>query len=324
LLEALRLRSSLKALLPATLQHAATAIAIVAIDTDGLITYINRPGMELVQEFTGQARLRKNLIGQNLAKVLNRGLPLTIIGRTLQTGKEVNGQLLSFGKSLYTVTTRILRDNGSVIGCVEYAIKARKSEHKENLLVSQAFARHLADRLGYHPTDWIDDISYNHAQLLIRCLCQNDHAIELAEYCPYKFECAFSPEHGHLALDRRNYRRVKIELPVELHLLKLGRGLPVPEEIQKKRVPGTTIDLSVKGAQIRCPVRLPLNSTVQLSLKEVDRAIICTGEVVWQRQDDDGHWFTGLRFEEIAGKDSSAIIALLTRQEVKVRRSSTA
>lgn len=81
MLEALRLRSSLKALLPATLQHAATAIAIVAIDTDGLITYINRPGMELVQEFTGQARLRKNLIGQNLAKVLNRGLPLTIIGR---------------------------------------------------------------------------------------------------------------------------------------------------------------------------------------------------------------------------------------------------
>ena len=229
---------------------------------------------------------------------------------------------------MYTVMTKLLRDNGSIIGCVEYAIKVRKGQRKENLRVSQAFARHLANKLGYQSTEWIDDISYEHSQQLIRCLCRSDHSVELTDYCLYKFHCAFNPKHGSMALDRRSYRRVEIEIPVEVHLLELASDIPVPDEIRQKPTFGTTIDLSLKGTQIRCPVRLPLSSTIQITFKEVDKPITCTGEVVWQRQVDeetqDGDWLTGIRFQSISNEDSSAIIALLNHQELKARRSSTA
>ncbi len=328
MLEGIRLRKSLRTALPQTLRHAAAAIGIIAIDTDGTITYINQPGVELVQEFIGRERLPRNLIGQNLAKVLNRGLALTVIGRTLQTGREIHGQLLTFGKSMYTVMTKLLKDNGSIIGCVQYAIKVRKTQRQENLRVSQAFARHLANKLGYQSTEWIDDISYEHSQQLIRCLCRNDHSVPLTDYCPHKFQCAFNPQHGTMALDRRSYRRVEIEIPVEVHLLELASDIPVPEEIRQKPTFGTTVDLSLKGAQLRCPVRLPLNSTIQIDFQEIDKPITCTGEIVWQRQADDeaedGDWLTGIRFLSISSEDSSAIIALLNRRELKARRSSTA
>ncbi len=324
LLGSFGLRKSLNAAIPQTLRHAASVIAIISIDTDGQITYINQPGMELVQELTGRERLPRTLIGQNLAKVLNKGLASTVIGRTIQTGREIQGQLLAFGQSLYTVMTKLIRDNDNTIGCVEYAIKVRKSERKEKLQVSQAFARHLASKLGYQSTEWIDDISYEHSQQLIRYLCQSNHMVELTEYCPYKFQCAFNPEHGYLALDRRNYRRIAIELPVEVHLLGLSHGLPVPEGIRQKPAFGTTIDLSLKGAQIRCPVRLPLNSTIEINFKEIEKPITCTGEVVWQRQNDAGDWLTGIKFQSVSNEDSSNIITLLNRQELKARRSSSA
>ena len=81
LLEGIRLRKSLRTALPQTLRHAAAAIGIIAIDTDGTITYINQPGVELVQEFIGRERLPRNLIGQiylclrRFAKSRPLGLP---------------------------------------------------------------------------------------------------------------------------------------------------------------------------------------------------------------------------------------------------------
>ncbi len=320
LLDVVRSRRLLKPIVPETLRHAASAIAIVSIDKAGRIIYINEPGIELVKEVTGRERAPRNLIGQDLSKVLNRGLPLTVIGRTLQTGKEVQGKLLAFGKSLYTVMTKLLKKDDSVIGCVEYAIRVRRPNAKDTLLVPQSFARQLANKLGYESTEWIDEISYEHSQQLIRCLCSSNHSVELTEYCPHKWQCAFHPQYGRLALDRRAYRRVEIALPVEVHLLELAHDVAVPEDIREEPTFGTTVNLSVSGVQVRCPVRLPLNSTIQIIFKETEKPITCTGEVVWLKQGDDEEWFTGIKFQSISNEDSSRIVALLNQQELKARK----
>ncbi len=153
---------------------------------------------------------------------------------------------------------------------------------------------------------------------MIRCLCNTDHTVPITDYCPYKFQCAFNPRYGWDSLDRRNYLRVPIELAVETRLLELASNKPVPGDIKGKPVPGTTFDLSPRGTGLRCPVKLPLNSIIQIDFYSIEKQFTCEGEIVWQRQDNDGSWLTGVSFLSVSPETSATIIALINKQQLRL------
>lgn len=294
-------------------------IGIVAIDADGKLVYINDIAQEILADLIGKSRLPRGLIGTPLDKILRKPLSQTVIGRTLLSGVEVRGQLVAFGARRCMVTTRLIRDRESnPIGCIQYILEVETPRSEDQLHVSQSFTRSLADKLGYTSTEWIDNISFEHFLQLVRCLCNTEHTVPITDYCPYKFYCAFHPRYGWDSLDRRSYLRVPIELRVEVHLLELAFGQPVPGHIQDKAIPGTTFNLSPRGIGLKCAVKIPLNSIIRIEVDNEDKPFTCNGEVVWQRQDKDGNWLSGVSFVSVSSQTQSVIIGLVNKQQLRL------
>ena len=63
---------------------------------------------------------------------------------------------------------------------------------------------------------------------------------------------------------------------------------------------------------------MSLNSIIRIDFRGIDKPFTCEGEVVWQRQDHDGSWFTGVSFLSVSPKTSAAIIALVNRQQLRL------
>ncbi len=299
--------------------HLDDVIGIMSIDAEGKFTCVNQKAREILLDLSNRNRLPRNLIGVSIEEVLKKRLDQTVIGRTLLTGDEVQGQLVAYGRHYCIVTTRLIRNKESQItGCTQYIFETNAPGSEDDFHVSQSFTRSLADKLGYTSTDWIDTISLEHSQQLIRCLCATDHTVPITDYCPHKFRCAFNPRYGWDSLDRRNYLRVPIDLAVEISLIELPDSQTVPPDTQEVPIPGTTFDLSPRGTGLLCPVKLPLNSIISIDFHSTDKPFSCRGEVVWQRQDDDGNWLTGVSFQSVKPETSAAIIHLINRQQLRL------
>lgn len=207
-------------------------IGVISVDKDGIITFTNAGGRKILQDLRGKG-LPRQLVGRSLPELLGRRLSDTLMGRALMTEQELSGQLLMFGQTRYMTTIQLHRDSqGEVAGCTLYTIAAEGAESHSGLW--QRFAYDLATHLGYNSIDWILNISDQHAQLLTKCLTTTEPAVPITRYCPYKFQCAFHPEHGWAALDRRMYHRVPIEIPIHGHLVKLPSGQTTSEQVREK------------------------------------------------------------------------------------------
>jgi len=297
-------------------------IGVITIDRDGLITLVNDGGKKILQDIRGK-RLPKTLVGLSIAELLDRRLTDTVIGRTLLTGQELDGQLLTFGHTRYMVITKLLRNQQfEVTGCTQYTIRVEEQEAADDLHVWQKFTRELAMDLGYNSTEWIDNISSRHAQQLARCLCTTEHTVPITEFCPYKFQCAFNPQYGWASLDRRSYYRVPTSIPVEAHLVRLPSGTRLSEELREKIIPGQTLDLSLGGIKFQCPIRLPLKSVIAIRFLDIPKPLVCEGEIMWHEKADGFGWLHGVKFSSLSSEDSSTIINLVTREQLKPRTAS--
>ncbi len=293
-------------------------IIFLSTDLNGNIIYANNQAKDFLVKLTPQKHIPKNLVGKSLAKIVDRPFLHTEIGLTLKSKKEIIAKLLSIGEVNYVSTTKLIKneETGEIIGCMACYIEANLKPEITSNQALQSIVKDILRKRGYSSINWVNQIDSQHALQLIRCLLTVKHEVKIPDYCPYKQVCLFNPIHGSYSLDRRRYYRVPVKLPIILYIEAVSTDLSVNTDIGDKYIDAESVDLSAGGIKILCPLRFPINSILRIQI-QIEPPIICSGQVVWVSQTNNGCWVHGLKFVNLNENTSSSIIKIINNLQLE-------
>lgn len=288
-------------------------IGVLALNEAGIVVFCNAHMLEILAKAKGRPLSGERLVGQHFEDVMGVPLSKTLIGYSLTRRDEARGWRIRVGDRCLMMNTLLLwGPKRQLRGCIGYYIPDASSP---TISDDADDARFIVEKLvrerGYPTTDWIANISLEHALQLYKCLMQNGHFIPNPRYCVFANQCAFNPECGFLSLDRRRFHRAPVELPVRIFMAATPDGQAVDGIMDSKFCEGRTIDLSLGGARLRAPVNFPLGTVLRV---EVDQKELfgCQGEIVWSKEIEAGHWDHGLRFLTLGRKERAKIMRLVS------------